>query len=157
VRPNGVARRPHTGTAVNGGDQGGAFGWPVRVYYEDTDAGGIVYYANYLRFMERARTEFLRELGVEQDVLRDEHNLQFVVRRVCVDYHAPARFNEVLLVSVAVERLRGASVDLSQTVVRDGTTRPLVSGSVQIACVHSESGAPRPIPKTLREALNGAS
>ncbi|MBN8772080.1 MAG: YbgC/FadM family acyl-CoA thioesterase, partial [Thiobacillus sp.] len=73
-----------------------AFVWPVRVYWEDTDAGGVVYYANYLKFMERARSEWLRAFGFEQDVLRDEPGIVFVVRRVEIDYLSPARFNEQL-------------------------------------------------------------
>ncbi len=70
------------------------FVWPVRVYYEDTDSGGVVYYANYLKFMERARTEWLRARGFEQDVLLGEHRLMFAVRSLSVDYHRPARFND---------------------------------------------------------------
>ncbi|MEJ1469461.1 MAG: YbgC/FadM family acyl-CoA thioesterase, partial [Candidatus Sedimenticola sp. (ex Thyasira tokunagai)] len=74
------------------------FIWPVRVYYEDTDSGGVVYYANYLKFMERARTEWLRQLGFEQDELLEKEGILFAVRRVAVDYLRPARFNDELLV-----------------------------------------------------------
>ncbi len=142
---------------MDGGESRGTFSWPVRVYYEDTDAGGIVYYANYLRFLERARTEFLRGFGVEQDDLMRDEQRQFVVRRVNVDFRAPARFNEALAVSVEVSRLRRASVEFHQAVVRSNSGELLVSADVQIACVHTETGAPGAIPQMLLEALNRAS
>ncbi|MEM6986190.1 MAG: tol-pal system-associated acyl-CoA thioesterase [Pseudomonadota bacterium] len=131
------------------------FTWPVRVYYEDTDAGGIVYYANYLRFMERARTEYLRALGVEQDEWVGTHGLQFVVRRLGVNYLQPARFNDALVVSARVQRVRRASVEFDQNVVRERDATVLVTASVQVACVASDSGVPRPIPQTLIEAMQG--
>src|SRR5579859_3894169 len=80
------------------------FHWAVRVYYEDTDLGGVVYHANYLRFMERARTEWLRSLGLEQDVLRNHHSVQFVVVDAAVRFRQPARFNEELTVTVALTK-----------------------------------------------------
>ena len=107
--------------------------WPVRVYYEDTDFGGVVYYANYLKFIERARTEMLRAQGVDQLNLRDESGVMFVVRRCAVDYHAPAKFNDMLEVETEVARLRRASLELRQQVRRDGMV--LVSAVVQLACI----------------------
>ena len=86
------------------------FQWPVRVYYEDTDAGGVVYYANYLRFFERARTEMLRASGFEQDQLIDQHQIVFAVRSIEVDYLLPARFNQSLLVNVEISQFRGVSI-----------------------------------------------
>ncbi len=130
----------------------GEFLWPVRVYYEDTDAGGVVYYANYLRFMERARTEWLRALGFEQDRLAAEGVL-FMVARIAVDYLAPARFNDRLDVGVRLERLARASFELSQTVCGPPAGRTLCRGHVRIACVHSQTLKPRAIPPAIRQEV----
>ncbi len=92
------------------------FLWPVRVYYEDTDAGGVVYYGNYLRFFERARTEYLRHLGFEQDELRERMGVLLVVRSVNLDFLRPARFNEQLQVSATVETLNKASMVFQQEI-----------------------------------------
>ena len=92
------------------------FFWPVRVYYEDTDCGGVVYYANYLRFMERARTEWLRALGFEQDVLATQHGVIFAVRSVALDFIRPARFNDLLRVGAGVVERRAASLTFAQEV-----------------------------------------
>ena len=125
------------------------FRWPVRVYYEDTDAGGVVYHANYLLFMERARTEWLRVLGFEQDVLRREAGVQFSVRRASIDYVRPARFNDLLTVTVALSGVGGASLELAQAVVRDADGVVCCRGAVQIACVDAETLRPARIPKQL--------
>ena len=132
------------------------FSWPVRVYYEDTDSGGVVYYANYLRFMERARTEWLRHLGFEQDVLREEEGILFAVRSVQVDYHRPARFNDALTVGVAVEKVGRASLDLFQTVslsADDGEGATLCSGRVRIACVRAGDMRACAIPQAVYRVL----
>ncbi len=92
------------------------FIWPVRVYYEDTDSGGVVYYANYLKFMERARTEWLRQLGFEQDELLEKEGILFAVRRVSVDYLRPARFNDELLVSASISKQGRASLTFQQEI-----------------------------------------
>jgi acyl-CoA thioester hydrolase len=131
-----------------------AFHWPVRVYWEDTDAGGVVYYANYLKFMERARSEWLRALGFEQDVLRDEHGIVFVVRRVEVDYLSPARFNDALEVSVSLSRIGGASLVVEQTVNRDVTS--LIAARVTLACVDAVQFKPVKIPAFILSALEPA-
>jgi acyl-CoA thioester hydrolase len=128
-----------------------AFHWPVRVYWEDTDAGGVVYYANYLRFMERARSEWLRAYGFEQDVLRDASGVVFVVRRVEVDYLSPARFNDQIDVSVELQELGRASLSVEQTLTR-GTTR-LVSAQVTLACVDAGRFKPVKIPLPILQAL----
>ncbi len=128
-----------------------AFRWPVRVYWEDTDAGGVVYYATYFKFMERARTEWLRALGFEQDVLRDESGVMFVVRRVEVDYLAPARFNEQIDVSVDLLDLGRASLSVGQTLVR-GATR-LALARVTLACVDAVRFKPVKIPSPIVQAL----
>ncbi|MBX2856986.1 MAG: tol-pal system-associated acyl-CoA thioesterase [Rhodobacteraceae bacterium] len=105
----------------------------MRVYYEDTDFGGVVYYANYLKFIERARTEMLRAQGIDQIELQREHGLLFVVRRCGVDYRAPARFDDQLEVETETIRVRRASLNLRQQVLREGAL--LVSAEVQVACV----------------------
>lgn len=127
------------------------FVWPVRVYWEDTDAGGVVYYANYLKFMERARSEWLRAFGVEQDVLRDEAGVVFVVRRVEIDYLSPARFNEQLEVSVVLHEAGRASLSVRQELMR-GSTR-LAEAVVTLACVDAIRFKPVKIPEPILQAL----
>ena len=129
------------------------FLWPVRVYYEDTDAGGVVYYANYLKFMERARTEWLRELGFEQDALRDEEGIIFAVRAVEVEYLKPAHFNDLLNVSVRTLRAGKASVTLTQAVVRDGQTDPLCLATVRLASVDAATLRPKAVPGRVARAI----
>jgi acyl-CoA thioester hydrolase len=128
----------------------GAYFFPVRVYYEDTDAAGLVYYANYLKFAERARTEMLRRLGVEQERLRAETGLVFVVRRCTADYLLPARLDDDLFVVTRLAALGGASLDLDQDVRRGDAL--LVRLAFQIACV-GQSGRPQRLPPVLRSAL----
>ena len=129
------------------------FVWPVRVYYEDTDVGGVVYYANYLKFMERARTEWLRSLGFEQDRLRDEHGIIFAVRQVEVGYHLPARFNESLQVKAVVVTKGRASLTFRQEVIRADDKILLCSGLVKIACVNVNTLRPTPIPTQILEEI----
>lgn len=133
---------------------GGEFRWPVRVYYEDTDSGGVVYYANYLKFMERARSEWLRASGFEQDVLRDEAGVVFVVRRVEVDYLAPAHFNDQLDVSVTLLELGRASLVLTQSLSR-GDAR-LVEAQVTLACVDATRFKPVKMPASILQSLTQA-
>lgn len=130
------------------------FSWPVRVYWEDTDAGGVVYYANYLKFMERARSEWLRALGFEQDALRDEAGVVFVVRRVEIDYLAPARLDDQLEVSVSLAEIGRASLGVQQTLTR-GATR-LVLAQVTLACVDATGFKPVRIPAPILQALDHA-
>ncbi|MFP5403990.1 MAG: tol-pal system-associated acyl-CoA thioesterase [Gammaproteobacteria bacterium] len=131
-----------------------AFAWPVRVYWEDTDAGGVVYYANYLKFMERARSEWLRSRGFEQDALRDAAGVVFVVRRVEIDYLAPARFNDALDVTVALHERGRASLVVRQELLR-GDTR-LAQAEVTLACVDAARFKPVKMPEPLLHALNTA-
>ena len=128
-----------------------AFSWPVRVYWEDTDAGGVVYYANYLKFMERARSEWLRAFGFEQDVLRDEAGVVFVVRRVEIDYLSPVRFNEQIEVSVSLHEMGRVSISVKQELMRgsDGLAR----AEVTLACVDAVRFKPVKIPLPLLQAL----
>lgn len=127
------------------------FTWPVRVYYEDTDAGGIVYYANYLKFFERARTEFLRALGFEQDDLRAQERVIFAVKSVRAEYLKPARFNDLLTITCAVSVRKHASLEFFQTVLRDRQT--LCEGWIRIACLDACSLRPCPLPESLRKVL----
>ena len=131
---------------------GRAFVWPVRVYWEDTDAGGIVYYANYLKFMERARTEWLRALGCDQARLRTRHRVQFVVARAAVEFRRPARFDERLEVDVRVLALRRASVELAQE-VRSASREQFCHARIRIGCVDVETFRPRGIPISLQQEL----
>jgi len=130
------------------------FVWPIRVYYEDTDAGGVVFYANYLRFMERARTEWLRSLGFEQDALMRDPGVLFAVRRTEVDYLTPGRFNDLLKVSSRVVQLRGATLTFEQRIVSDDDAqRELCRGRVTVACLDSDSMRPTRIPSAIREKI----
>ena len=123
------------------------FSCKYRVYWEDTDAGGVVYYANYLKFMERCRTEWLRALGVDQVRLRAERQLQFVVVNVVVDFLRPAMLDDELLVTAELQRLSGATINFKQAVLR-GEAR-LIDASARVACLDSGTLKPRPIPKDL--------
>ena len=128
-----------------------AFHWPVRVYWEDTDAGGVVYYANYLKFMERARSEWLRAHGFEQDALRDEAGIVFVVRRVEIDYLSPARFNDALDVSVALHEAGRASIVVRQELTRGG--HGLARAVVTLACVDAALFKPARITAPILQSL----
>jgi acyl-CoA thioester hydrolase len=135
------------------------FVWPVRVYWEDTDAGGIVFYANYLKFFERARTEWLRSLGVEQQRLRDDTGGMFVVSGTELQYHRPARLDDMLHITAAVRELGKASMTLHQeawlTVGGQATTR-LCEGSIRIGWVDAEKMRPGRIPASIINALQTA-
>ncbi|AJE20769.1 tol-pal system-associated acyl-CoA thioesterase [Azotobacter chroococcum] len=126
-----------------------------RVYYEDTDAGGIVYYVNYLKFMERARTERLRALGLFQSRLAGEEGLLFVVHSSEARYFAPARLDDELLVSAEVCELSRASLRFHQQVRRAVDDALLCEGRVLVACVRADSLKPRALPEALRAALAG--
>lgn len=128
------------------------FLWSVRVYYEDTDAGGVVYYANYLKFMERARTEWLRDLGFEQDVLMRDQGLIFAVRSVQIDYLKPARFNELLNVTASIAKRGNASLTVAQSVRRSGDV--LCTASVKLASLDAKSLRPRALPADMLGIIN---
>jgi len=128
-----------------------AFSWPVRVYYEDTDAAGVVFYANYLKFMERARTEWLRALGFEQTELNHEHGVVFVVRALTIEFLRPALFNDMLDVTVEFTGARGSLIELAQAVRRG--REPLLTSQVKVACVNTRSFKPVRIPRPVIEKL----
>jgi acyl-CoA thioester hydrolase len=123
------------------------FVWSVRVYYEDTDAGGVVFYANYLKFMERARTELLRAKGFEQDDLMANEGIVFAVRSLQINYLKPARFNQLLQVSAEIKQLKKASLEFFQQITHDDQL--LVTGDVRIACLDVTTLKPKAIPQNL--------
>lgn len=126
------------------------FQLPVRVFIEDTDAGGIVYYVNYLKFMERARTEWLRALGFDFTTLYSEHCL-FVVKSAEVDYVSPARMDDLLHVTVSIDKMARTYMRFRQSVQRDNNT--LCEAVLKVACVNQRTLRPTPIPKTLMAAF----
>ena len=158
-------------------DLAAKFCWPVRVYYEDTDSGGVVYYANYLKFMERARTEWLRSLGLEQDKLIKEQGIIFAVYSVQVDYLKPALFNQLLLVSAEIIETGKASFTFKQEVVVDksvtndplnkkltikgeeseavSSDQVLCRGQIKIACLDASSMLPCAIPDLVCKEILG--
>jgi acyl-CoA thioester hydrolase len=123
------------------------FSVPFRIYWEDTDAGGVVYYANYLKFMERCRTDWLRALGIDQLRLRADRQLQFAVVSVRVDFLRPAVLNDEVLVTAELERLSGATIVFKQSITRGDAQ--LIDASARVACLDSGTLKPRPIPKDL--------
>lgn len=128
-----------------------AFSIPVRVYYEDTDAGGVVYYANYLKFFERCRTEWMRFAGHDQSVLASEAGIGFVARKATCEYLKPARLDDELVVGLEVEKLTRARVVFRQHVRRGDDE--LVTGTVEIACVNMATMRPAGIPDFLHQKL----
>ncbi|NDV49148.1 MULTISPECIES: tol-pal system-associated acyl-CoA thioesterase [unclassified Salipiger] len=125
--------------------------FPVHVYYEDTDMAGIVYHANYLKYIERARSDWVRGLGIDQNALRVAEGLVFVVRRIEADYLGPARFEEELLVRTEVKSVSGVRLGLSQEVVRDG--KPLFRAEVTLVAITSE-GHPARLPAAIRRQVH---
>jgi len=133
--------------------EGGTHVLPVRVYYEDTDFSGVVYHASYLRFLERGRTDFLRLTGVDQSVLHAEgQGLIFAVRRMIIDFLKPARMDDVLVVRTRTEEVRGASLAIAQTILRDDET--ILTADVRVAAL--AGGRPARIPDGLRAILKPA-
>ena len=132
------------------------FSWPVRVYYEDTDAGGVVYYANYLKFLERARTEYLRALGFEQDQLKQEYGIIFAVHSLSIQYRRPAVFNDALTVSAVIIDEGKARLTFKQMITRDKDNTCICSAEVAIACLNAEKFSPARIPTQIREVLRGS-
>ena len=129
------------------------FTWPVRVYWEDTDAGGVVYHASYLRFLERARSEWLRAQGVDQMAFKQATGLAFMVRAMELDFLRPALLDDELVVTVAVKEWRAASILFGQAIGRaDGTE--LVRAQVRVACVDLRRMRPAPIPADLLPGLD---
>lgn len=128
--------------------------YAVRVYYEDTDAGGVVYHSQYLNFMERARTEWLRALGLSQRVLRDEAQVVFVVHSMQIAFKQPARLDDLLSIDTRVTHIGFGSLQCQQQIMRDAQV--LIDASVKIACVHAETFKPIGIPSRIKSALECA-
>lgn len=126
-----------------------AFSFPIRVYWEDTDGGGVVYHASYLRFLERGRTEWLRALGIEQQALRESRDVVFAVRSVAMEFLAPARLDDLLTVTVELTATRSASLRFRQALLRESDGTVLVEAEVRAACLAASTFRPRPIPPGL--------
>ena len=131
------------------------FSWSVRVYYEDTDAGGVVYYANYLKFMERARTEWLRELGYEQDELIARDDVLFAVRHIEIEYLQPARLNDAILIDVQLVDASAATMTLAQQITKQNESGVLCRGTVKIVCLKASTFKPTALPPTIRNLWRG--
>lgn len=129
------------------------FAWPVRVYWEDTDAGGVVYHSNYLRFLERARSEWLRAAGIGQQQLQHEAGIVFVVHRMDLRFRRPARLDDLLTATVAPIDVRGARFSVSQRLLREPDRELLVEAEVHIACLDAASFRPRPIPDAILQEI----
>ncbi|MCX7562812.1 tol-pal system-associated acyl-CoA thioesterase [Xanthomonadaceae bacterium XH05] len=127
-----------------------AFSLPIRVYWEDTDAGGVVYHAAYLCFLERARTEWLRTLGVSQQQLRERDDVVFAVRGMALEFFAPARLDDALAVEVRIVEVGRASVSFQQRIVRPSDERVLLEARVRVACLMASTFRPRALPEALK-------
>ena len=130
------------------------FTWTVRVYYEDTDAGGIVFYANYLKFFERARTEWLRAAGVDQQNLMEREGAAFVVKSASIDYHAPARLDDEITLTLTIEKLGRASIQFVQKACKGDLL--LVDASVKVGCVDIATVRPRSLPADVADKMRAA-
>ena len=127
------------------------FEWNARVYFEDTDSGGVVYHANYLKFMERARTEWLRSLGLDQIKLKQEDKVMFVVRKIDIQYKIPARFNDELLIQTDCVKNTDYSIILKQNILRD--EQIITEGKVEIVCINSDFFKPVRISKMVKQLM----
>lgn len=146
-----VRHSPHGGWPVGVWDAQGVFHLPVRVYYEDTDAGGIVYHSIYLNYAERARTEFVRSLGIEQQAILEQRGIAFAVRRCQTEFLRPARLDDCLMVQTRLATLKGASLEFVQMIVRGDEI--LVDYRVQVACITTQGKAVR-FPADLKDRLH---
>ena len=127
------------------------FEWNARVYFEDTDSGGVVYHANYLKFMERARTEWLRSLGLDQIKLKQENKVMFVVRKIDIQYKIPARFNDELLIQTDYVKTTDYSIILKQNILRE--RQIITEGKVEIVCINSDFFKPVRISKMVKQLM----
>jgi acyl-CoA thioester hydrolase len=127
------------------------FSFPVRIYFEDTDSGAVVYHANYLKFMERARTEWLRSVGIDQHHLKYHAHIMFVVHRIDIQYKLPARFNDDLEVKTELLAIGSSKIEFRQMIYRD--EEMLVDANVDIACIDSEKFKPIRIPSTVKQTM----
>ena len=128
-----------------------SFKWSVRIYFEDTDSGGVVYHSNYLKFMERARTEWLRSLNLNQADLKKKDKIMFVVAKVYIDYKKAAQFNDALDIETSVDNIGASKVDLTQNIMKNSEL--YTSAKISIACIHSETFKPQRIPKLIKQHM----
>lgn len=131
--------------------QDAIFRWTLRIYYEDTDAGGIVYYANYLKYFERARTEWLRQVGINQVEMALQYQAMFVVKSTAINYDLPAQLDDELCITTMVEKLGRASLVFVQEAWRNDQC--LVSGRFKVGCVDAQTVRPCPIPSNVLKAI----
>ena len=127
------------------------FSLPIRIYFEDTDSGGVVYHSNYLKFMERARTEWLSALGIDQRHLKQDNHIMFVVHRIDIQYKLPARFNDNLIVKSELKDIGSSKIEFRQMIYRNDEM--LIDASVDVACIDSEKFKPVRIPPTIKQAM----
>jgi len=127
------------------------FSLPIRIYFEDTDSGGVVYHSNYLKFMERARTEWLSALGIDQRHLKQDNHIMFVVHRIDIQYKLPARFNDDLIVKSELKDIGSSKIEFRQMIYRN--EEMLIDASVDIACIDSEKFKPVRIPITIKQTM----
>jgi acyl-CoA thioester hydrolase len=127
------------------------FSFPIRIYFEDTDSGGVVYHSNYLKFMERARTEWLRSVGIDQRHLKQQDHIMFVVHRIDIQYKLPARFNDDLIVKSELIEIGSSKIEFRQMIYRNDEM--LIDASVDIACIDSEKFKPVRIPSTVKQTM----
>jgi len=127
------------------------FSLPIRIYFEDTDSGGVVYHSNYLKFMERARTEWLSALGIDQRHLKQDKHIIFVVHRIDIQYKLPARFNDNLIVKSELKDIGSSKIEFRQMIYRENEM--LIDASVDVACIDSEKFKPVRIPPTIKQAM----
>lgn len=127
------------------------FCWPIRIYYEDTDSGGVVYHSNYLNFMERARTEWLRALGFEQTALKEAMGVIIVIHSLTINFKKPAYFNDMLAVNCVLSHIGQSSIEMAQTIKRDGAL--LIEAQVKAAFVNAATFKPVGIPAEIKQKL----
>lgn len=144
-----MINKPSPATVTNSKE----FNWSVRVYYEDTDAAGLVYHGNYLKYLERARTEWLRALGHSQDNLKHNHTTIFVVKDMNIRFHQPAKLDELLNVNARIKEFGGASLVFHQTIV-NGQSTPVCDAEVTVVCLDAGTLKPRRLPESIRKELS---
>ena len=129
------------------------FNWSVRVYYEDTDAAGLVYHSNYLKYLERARTEWLRCMGYSQENLKHNHTILFVVKDMNIKFHQPAKMDDLLSVNARIKEYRGASLVFRQSIINEQSA-PVCDAEVTVACLDAGTLKPRRLPQSIRKELS---
>ncbi len=135
------------------GIEASGFRWPIRIYYEDTDSGGVVYHSNYLKFMEQARSEWLRSLSIEQDELMQQTGVLFAVRKITIDYKKAARFNDVVVVVTNLTKKSGASIELNQIITNEQESVVICEADIKIVSIQAKSFKPCALPTILTNKI----